>query len=98
MSPAAPEPTTRATSCTTHTETIQTLQTQVDALTTSLDRTETARITLLDFLYAIDKLVQDQRPDVTTRMLYNWLARASRKTHTAHTRAWSGTKPEPGPS
>lgn len=85
MSPTGPE-----TDCHTHGETIKALQTQVDTLTTSLDRTETGRLILLGFLYAVDDMVRNQRPNITTRMLYNWLTRASRKTHTAHTRAWAG--------
>jgi hypothetical protein len=85
------------TDCAVHSKTIETLQTQIAALETSLARTENARLVLFYFLLAVDEAIRNQRSDTTTRMLFTWLTRASRKVHAAHTLAWAPVcKPSEG--
>lgn len=83
----------RSESCEHHGEEIKALGEQVSAIDASAQKNEKARLALLGFLTAVDDLVEAHRTGraegLTVDKMMAALARASKKAHAAHTRAWS---------
>jgi len=91
---AVREAMSRSGSCEHHGQEITALGDQLAALDRSAEKTEKARLALLGFLFAVDKLVQAHRegrtdPNLSVTKLVDALAKASKKASDAHARAWS---------
>ena len=83
------EASARALDCADHGEVIKALEGQVHAFDQSARRSEAGRLAMLGFLFAVDKLLESPRSDLTVKQLLAALAGASKKTHAAHDRAKS---------
>lgn len=85
------EASARALDCDAHGEVIKGLEDQVTALDASQRRTEAGRLALLGFLHAVDEATKGSPTlrNITVPELIGALKQASKKTHAAHTRAWS---------
>lgn len=79
----------RTLDCDAHGEVIKDLEGQVAAFDASAHKSEAGRLALLGFLTAVDQLLESPRPDLTVPEILDWLRGAVKKTHAAHTRAWS---------
>jgi hypothetical protein len=75
--------------CEAHGEVIKSLEDQVTSFDKSAHKSEAGRLALLGFLNAVDKGLDEIRPDITLPELVTALKTASKKAHAAHTRAWS---------
>lgn len=85
---------TRSESCEHHGEEIKALTAQLGAADQRAEKTEKARLALLGFTHAVDEMVrayaQDRTdPGLSVAKLVDALAKASKKAHDAHARAWS---------
>jgi hypothetical protein len=84
----------RAGDCEAHGEEIKALELAAHSADEAHRRTDAARVALLGFLHTVDKLVEahgkgELDDDLTVDRLVAALAKGSKTTHAAHTRAWS---------
>lgn len=80
----------RSADCQVHGEQIEDLSGQLHAMDAHQRRTEAGRLALLCFLVTVDEaLTNGFRPGLTVPELAEALSKVSKKTHAAHTRAWS---------
>lgn len=84
----------RSASCEEHGREIEGLADQLGAADRREEKTEKARLALLGFTHAVDELVRAHRegradPGLTVAKLVDGLAKAVKKAHDAHARAWS---------
>lgn len=84
----------RSLSCEEHGREIEELGRQLGAADQRAERNDRARLALLGFTHAVDELVRAHRegrtdPGLSVAKLVDALAKASKKAHDAHARAWS---------